>query len=253
MQTSTALHADQLQSMANLERSHNRPSYKHFSLFLLILMVASVLPYALTATAAETPFSLALFIHAVMYVGWYILFVVQSNLIAAGNVRLHRTFGYSSIALFALLVISGFVMLRGVVASYSVEWDPGHLHVRTSFVWAIVHTLASFSVFYILALLYRKRPSAHPRLMLLASLSMVSASVTRLAYLPGVPIDGTMLTLLSTYALLLTPIVIDLVRYKRVHSALKWGVPLYIITQLACIAVIPTTAIGRTIAFPLST
>ena len=145
------------------------------------------------------------------------------------------------------------VLIRGalgVMQGYDSDWTAEFLLSRTSFVLAISHTLFSFTVFYVLGILFRKKLHFHKRFMLLASLSMISASVTRIAYLPMMPIAGVPLVLLSTFGFLLVPIVIDRVVFGRVHPVLKWSIPIYIATQIICIGLLPSNTIGRAIAFP---
>lgn len=142
-------------------------------------------------------------------------------------------------------------MLAGTMQSYKPDWTEQHLQSRTSFVWAIFHTLVSFAVFYILAVVYRTRSQIHKRLMLLASLSMMAASITRFAYLPVIPIDGTAFTLLLTFTLLAIPLTIDRGKHGKIHSSLKYGTAIYVITLLIAMGVMPATAIGRALAFSL--
>ncbi|AQQ68347.1 hypothetical protein Mag101_12400 [Microbulbifer agarilyticus] len=123
---------------------------------------------------------------------------------------------------------------------------------KLSLIWGILHTILFFSAFYLAALIARSDVHTHKRLMLLASLSMVSASITRVAYLPGVPVDGTALVLLSTYGLLVAPVLIDRFKFGAVHPVFKWTIPLYISTQIICIAVLPGTELGKLIAFPFA-
>lgn len=156
-----------------------------------------------------------------------------------------------SMALFLFLIISGVEMLIGVMEAYNPNWTEGHIHARASFVWGILHTLISFFIFYILGVLFRRKLQLHKRFMLMASLSMVSASVTRVAFLPFIPLDGMILTLAATYAFLLTPMIIDRLAFKAIHPVFKWCIPIYVVTQIMCIGILPTTEIGRAIAFPL--
>lgn len=242
--------SDSTGSFSSERKFYPTPIYKTFSLILLALIFVTLLPHYEKIYDSSVHVSAPFVLHAILYLGWYILFSVQCHLISLGNKTLHRKLGYLSIFLFLLLLFSGVSMLLGVMQSYDSNWDQGNLISRTSFVWGILHTLVAFIGFYTLGLVFRKKPHYHKRFMLMASLSMVSASVTRVAFLPVVPIDGTAITLLSTYAFLLAPIIIDRIKFKSVHPALKWGVPIYIVTQILCIGLIPTTEIGQEIAFP---
>jgi len=218
------------------------PLYGKFSLVLLGVILISLLPHYSKIVDSAGEVSTGFIVHGVLYLGWYVLFCLQSNLASSGNKKLHKTLGYSSILFFILLMISGVEMLIGVMGSN----DP----YKLSLVWGIFHTIIFFSAFYLLGILGRGNLHAHKRFMLLASLSMISASVTRVAYSPIVPIDGTAVTLLSTYGLLLVPVIIDRMKFGGVHPVLKWSIPVYIVTQIIFIAIMPTTTLGKMLAFP---
>ena len=228
----------------------SQPIYGKFSIVLVVLMLITLFPHYVKIFDSETIVTAQFVIHGMLYLCWYILFAVQSHLSSIQNVALHKKLGYLSLFLICALIFSGTDMMIGVMQNYDSSWSEVFLRSRTSFVLAILHTLLSFSCLSLLGIIFRKKLHIHKRFMVLASLSMVSASVTRIAYLPMMPISGVPLVLLSTYGFLFAPIVIDRMIFGRVHPVLKWGIPLYIVTQLLCIGFLPSTEIGQAIAFP---
>jgi len=229
-----------------------RSAYGFYAIALLVLIVVSLLPTYFPLMVSD-PEALApeIRIHGAVFFAWYIFFTIQVGLKGARRLALHKLLGALSIPLVAYLVYEGALVLWGVMASYDPAWSEAFLRGRVSFVWAIIHTLVSFATFYGLAILYRKNGAAHRRLMLLAALSMVSASVTRFAYVSFVPIDGTALTLILTYVFFLVPVLVEFVQRRRVHPALVWGTILYLVTQLLAMGLMPSTALGRALAFPV--
>jgi hypothetical protein len=227
------------------------PLYGKFSILLLAVIIVSLLPHYAKIFHSPELVSASFIVHAIVYLGWFILFVVQANLVTSGNISTHKKLGYISLVLFVLMLISGISMLIGIMESYDSSWEDWYLRSRTNLIWGVFHTLICFVIFYLLGFFFRKQLHLHKRFMLLASLSMISASVTRVAFLPFIPIDGTLITLLSTYVLLLTPMIMDRVIFKSIHPVFKWSVPIYIITQIVCIGILPNTEIGRALAFPL--
>lgn len=229
-----------------------RSAYSRFSLVLLVITFVALIPNFLT-TLITNPQKLSLewAVHGFLFLGWYILFSLQTALISGRSIQLHKKLGYISIAFFSVLTLSGIGMLLGTMNSYTPDWNPQQLMARTSFVWAIFHTLVFFTGFYVLGILFRKQGEYHKRFMLLASLSMMSATLTRFAYLPGFPINGVAFTLLGTYALLITPLVIDRIVYNCMHPTLVVGTLLYAITQIVAIGIIPSTEFGKGLAFDL--
>ena len=229
-----------------------RSAYGKFSLLLLAITAISLIPQYLAGLLADPiEHSTQLIVHGVGFLAWYVWFSVQAGLVSSNHVAIHKKLGYASIPFALFLIVSGGLMLVGTMQSYQPDWTEQFLRSRTSFVWAIIHTLASFTIFYVLAVFYRRKPQVHKRLMLLASLSMMAASITRFAYLPIIPIDGTAFTLLLTFTLLAIPLVIDRVEHGEIFSPLKYGTAVYVVTLLIAMGVMPATAIGRTLAFPL--
>lgn len=220
----------------------SQPQYTTFSLLLLIFTVVTLLPHYEEIATPDNDVRTNLIVHGALFLGWYLLVYVQSLLIVQGKVAAHRWTGLLGTLLGFALLASGIDMLYGVMKSGDAS--------RASFVWGILHTTLFFFSFFTLAILNRGNQAAHKRLIILASLSMISASVTRIAYLPFIPIDGTAFTLLSTYVFLAIPILIDKIRFGVVHPVLKWGVPLYLVTQIICVGILPGTELGRRIAFP---
>ena len=227
-------------------------AYGRFSLLLLAITIVSLIPQYLAGLLAD-PVELPpqLIVHGTVFLAWYVLFSVQAGLISSRHVATHKKLGYASIPFALFLIVSGGLMLAGTMQSYQPDWTEQHLHSRTSFVWAIFHTLVSFTIFYVLAVVYRRKPQVHKRMMLLASLSMMAASITRFAYLPIIPIDGTAFTLLLTFTLLGIPLIIDRVTHGKIYASLKYGTVVYVITLLVAMGVMPATTIGRALAFSL--
>lgn len=244
MNKSNAMQSDQ-----NLKFS-SQAVYGKFSIVIIIFMLITLLPHYGKITSSTASVSAALVIHGIFYLGWHILFAVQSRLSSKKNVTLHKKLGYLSLLLISFLIYSGADLMIEIMKGFDSNWTPAFIRSRTSFVLAILHTLLSFICFCALGVVFRKKLHFHKRFMVLASLSMVAASVTRIAYLPIIPIGGVPFVLLITYGFLLAPVIIDRVTFGHVHPVLKWGVPVYLITQLLCIGVLPPTAIGQAVAFP---
>lgn len=233
--------------------SREESLYRTFAFVLLAITFLTLIPNFLRPALNESrSVSPALVIHASLFLVWYILFFAQTALISKSKITIHKRLGYASLGLTSVLAISGLMMLLGVMRAPPTTDDIGSIFARTSYVWAIIHTLVCFTAFYLLAIKFRQRPPVHKRLMMLASLSMMPATITRVAYLPMMPIDGTALTVLSSYALLLTPIVIDLIVNRKVHPALAYGASFFVLSQIIATAVVPSTELGQTLAFPFS-
>ena len=224
--------------------------YGWYSLVLLVVSALTLVPSYLVPLLLN-PGALPnhVVLHGAVFIGWYVLVVLQSGLVSRKKRAIHKTLGYLSIPFVVFLLWSGAIMLIGVMGSYQPDWTEQYLLSRTSFVWAILHTLVFFGGFYFLAIAFRKNRSFHMRLILLASLSMIAPSITRVAYLPVIPIDGTAFTLLATYVFLLIPVLMDRHYEGRVHPSFKVGIPAYAVTQILALGLLPATSFGREMAF----
>jgi hypothetical protein len=126
-----------------------------------------------------TPAIVALVIvHGVALLLWIVTFFVQSVLIAVKNRKLHMTLGWGG-ALMALVV----VLTSPVMATRSVSLNQGvHLFGMsyTQFLLVMYTEIAAFAVFVGLAIAYRKKPAIHRSMIVLATLSVVSGSTSRI-------------------------------------------------------------------------
>src|SRR5688572_16346684 len=226
------------------------PIYGKFSLILLVVIFITLLPHYFKIYSPSDNVPVAFIVHGFLYLAWFLLFAVQSNLVVLKKTEAHKKLGYLSLILLVGLILSGAQMLYGAMSGYDPNWDVGYLRSRTSLIWGVLHTFIFFIIFCGFGFLYRKKMHVHKRLMLMAALTMIPASITRIAFIGVIPIDGTLLTLLTTYVLWLTPIVMDRLIFKAVHPVFKWSVPIYVVTQIICIGFMPATELGRAIAFP---
>lgn len=113
-------------------------------------------------------------IHAFTFTGWLILLTVQTAPLRSGKVRLHRRLGIAGACLIPLIVVLGLsvslVMFR---REYSPEFLPLTLSLR-------IGDMLSFGAVATAGLALRKRdPSAHKRLILLATFCLAAAGFGR--------------------------------------------------------------------------
>ncbi len=99
--------------------------------------------------------------HGIVSTLWVLLLIAQSLLIGRGNRRLHERFGWSSLALFAILMATSGYMVRVEL----VEINPFPRDLRLELVFLDVAFLALFVLIYGLGLVFRRRPRLHARLM----------------------------------------------------------------------------------------
>ena len=124
------------------------------------------------------PIQALVIVHGVALLLWIVTFFVQSLLIAFKNRKLHMTLGWGG-ALVALIV----VLTSPVMATKSVRLNPAmHLFGMqyTQFLLVMYTEVLAFTTFATLAILYRKKPSVHRSMVVLATLSVISGSTARI-------------------------------------------------------------------------
>lgn len=114
-------------------------------------------------------------LHGVVFIGWMLLLLLQSALVSAGNVRLHRTLGTWGIAQGTATILIGLMMqlvasTRGHAAGRPAGSDGLYLGLLA---------FLGFAVMFTLAIRNRTRPDIHRRMILFAMLPVIPPGVNR--------------------------------------------------------------------------
>jgi hypothetical protein len=120
--------------------------------------------------------------------------------------------------------------------------------------WGNGGILVAFAVSVAAAIAFRRRPAAHKRLMLLASIAITPPAIHRVGLLPFLQmldsreVNALVFVFAGLVALLLSLVLYDVVSRKRLHPVTAWGAPGYLAWFLVCIFIMPGTSLGRTTA-----
>ena len=222
----------------------SRPSFffaAHVVLLVVVLLGFSPSFYLRSAFHHVTQLPTRLYVHGAVLTVWFLLTVVQGRLIRTQRLRLHRRFGYVAASYAAVVIVFGTLANLRLIAEIDSPADGENIVV-----WGNFFTLAMFTAFVSLAVVFRKRPEAHKRLMLLASMSIVGPALARLPRWPifagGLEAGRTyaIAGLLIMFALLLT---YDVATRKKPHPA-SWVGMVLILTSLAGAVFLGVTGIG---------
>jgi hypothetical protein len=119
----------------------------------------------------------AIVAHSSAIFAWFLLFFVQSLLIATQNRRVHMKLGWSVLAIASTIAVTGpFVAVR----STRVENTPVFDWPARPFLLVMLTEIALYVVFVAIGVVNRKRPRIHRPMMLLASLSLISGATGRI-------------------------------------------------------------------------
>ena len=195
-----------------------------FSIFALVAFTLVFAGFARTFflrflfTSAGMP--VYLYVHGLLFSGWFALFFVQSRLIAFHRVDLHRRLGMLGAGLAGLAVpVAIGVAIHAGKRVYETQSKP--FSVEAPPLALDFGACLAFTVFIGLALYFRRRGEVHKRLMLLGSSSILLPALGRI---PGLFGRGGLWGLVGfTEIVPLSFIVFDTVRCRRLHPAFAWG------------------------------
>lgn len=123
-------------------------------------------------------------VHALTYLAWFGLFILQASLIGNGKRGLHKVLGMTSPILVIAMVISGWMM---AMSSYNRGISPIPDISIQQFMAFPFFDLVGLVVFYGLALLNRANAEFHKRAMLLALVAIMDPATARMGIIIGIP------------------------------------------------------------------
>lgn len=183
---------------------------------------------------ADYPAPLILKIHAVAFTGWMVLLTAQIGLVRAHRQRIHMKLGLAGIALVPVMAASAFFS-----EVYSQRFYFAHPPNSQAFFILPIFYVAAFTPLAAAALAFRKNPSAHKRLILLATTIIAGAAYARwwwpgLVHAFGDGLGGMLInTYTGTNLLLLGALAYDLWTRGRLHRVYEIAVPLILAGEIA--------------------
>lgn len=157
-----------------------------------------------------------LHVHGALNTAWMVLLVVQAFLISAKRVQWHRTLGIAGFLLAVAMTGVGFVVSADQLHRYA--HDP-HFDVL-SFETIPFFEQVCFAVLAGASFVLRRKAAAHKRLILLATIVMMSAAISRF---PGITHDNGWLVLVGIFGLIGAMVLYDLWALHRPHPATVFG------------------------------
>jgi len=159
-------------------------------------------------------------VHAAAFTAWLLLLLSQTLLIRLNRFRWHRILGKVAVGVVVVMVISGYMVVLG---------KPRPTAASRAFIFTPMLSLLLFPLFVAAAIYFRRDPATHKRLMLLATIVVATAGISRLMVMLG--LDATHYRpYVATYAVLLLPLIaFDLARFGTLHRATAWGSALLLV------------------------
>jgi FtsH-binding integral membrane protein len=166
---------------------------------------------------------LLLWMHGAAFSLWMIFFIAQSALVRVRKVSVHRTLGWFGAALAGLMLVLGVA-----VAVYLTRWDITVLHQTgiESFLSIPFLDMAVFGVCIGLAIVWRRKPDFHRRLIFIATCELLDAGIGRFDFW-----FNHSIFYIGVDLLIVAGMTRDLVVDGRIHKVYLYALPVLIAGQ----------------------
>jgi hypothetical protein len=213
-------------------RLHVRPDRRFYLSFSCL--VALVVAYGFSHTVGQNLLHAAiarpliLWVHALVFVGWIVLFIVQTTLIRTRQVRCHRTLGVAGMLMGATMPVIG-VATSLQMSRFDLDHGFFDATEAAAFLSIPFNDMIFFTGALAAAFWWRKRPEVHRRMALLATCLLTAAAFARFPFIT--------ITALRWYAgvdiLLALAVAWDIRETGRLHRAYAISLPLVVSGQVA--------------------
>jgi uncharacterized membrane protein YozB (DUF420 family) len=206
-------------------RNVERSMYTVAALLAIAIVFAGFArTYYLKIAFGTPPLTLLQQLHGLVMSSWFVLFLVQVQLVARGRTDLHRRLGVAGAVIAASMLVVG---TATAIAGARLGHSPGPPPLNF-----LVVPLVDMTVFALLvggALYFRRRSDIHKRLMLLSCIGILTAAIARVP-IPPFHSAGIPAFFLTTIALVIACVAYDTIRNRRLHPAFGWGALLIIVS-----------------------
>jgi hypothetical protein len=163
-------------------------------------------------------------VHAAVFAGWLALLVTQAWLVVTGNLHLHRSLGKVGVGYGILLICMGSIIS---IASPILQVQARQMAVaRASLV--VLYNLTDifvFSGFFVTAMIYQGIPELHRRLILSATVALLSAAVGR------VLTSGSLVYMLVWLSPIFASMAMDLWIKRRLYLVSLISLAIFVLTS----------------------
>ena len=202
--------------------------YPVFALFLALVVFAGFArTYYLRYWFDVPPITVLLFLHGLVFTAWMALYIVQTRLIAANQVRAHMRLGIAGVGLAVLVVAIGLVT---VVLSASAPRTRAMGMASYQFVFVPFFVLVAFSGLFTAAVMLRKHPQLHKRLMTLAMITVLPPATARLIAVIGGGVHFLVLQTSITAAFVIVVVSYDWLKNRVLHPVYLVGGTLLVLS-----------------------
>lgn len=158
--------------------------------------------------------------HAIAFMGWVVIYVLQNFFAASGRMALHRRLGWIAAAWMVPMILLGCYVTAAMVRAGHVPFFFRPLH----FLVFDPMTVLTFAALTSSAIVMRRRTDWHRRLHFCGTAMLIGPAFGRLLPMPLLQPWSWECAFAACLALPLAGMASDLRRSGRVHPAWRWGV-----------------------------
>ncbi|GGE08937.1 hypothetical protein GCM10011529_14200 [Polymorphobacter glacialis] len=158
--------------------------------------------------------------HAIVFMGWVVLYLLQNVFVATGNTVLHRRLGWIGTGWVVAMVVLGCMVTVSMVRSGQVPFffQPVHFLVLDPM------TVFTFAGLTAAAVVLRRQTGWHRRLHFCGMALLIGPGFGRLLPMPLLPPWAFEATFIPIMLFPLVGVIADRRRSGRVHPAWAWGI-----------------------------
>ena len=218
------------------------------AVLLLVVLVGFSPTFYLRAAFGARELSWRVFVHGLILTSWFLAFALQAALVAGRRTALHRALGRAGAAIGLAVIISGGMATPYRMAELAAQ---GRLEAvmptAAILVWSNTASIVAFAILLAAAIVLRRRPETHKRLMLLASISISQPAFARIFRWPvfAAPgIEGVMLAVAASFVMVGALIFYDLLSRKALHPATVAGAAVFSGLKLGGVLLLAPSRLG---------
>lgn len=205
-----------------VNRNRERIFFSGMAILMCVVVFIGFSPTYFRAGMLRAPLpSPILHVHGAVFTLWMVLFAVQAALISARRVAWHRSLGTIAFCLPPVMIILGVI---AAIDALGRKVKIGKLDPAVSSAIPLIG-IVGFTIVIFASWRARRKPDAHKRLILLATIGLVEAAFGRFPWdRIGLPTAAGATAGLGI--LILFVIAYDLVSLHRIHRSTAWAAPL---------------------------
>ncbi len=214
----------------------------------LIVFAGFARTYFLKTIFGTPPLYPLLHVHGIVMTSWFLLFGTQTWLVEAHRTDLHRRLGVIGVLLTSIILVVG-------AAVVTINAREGRVPTGAPVPVIMSLSYGNLLVFGVLvgaAIYFRGRSEFHKRLMLLATIDLLSAAVNRIP-LDFIASDGLLAVFGLVDLFIVVCVVYDSLRHRRLHPAFAWGALLSIVWPVLAIVMGRSSAWGKIATWLITT